>query len=77
MGGQGVGGGGSVAFFKPIKSILPECVVFLTRAFARLIGVCLGACRGRSRRLFTKTYVSDYDRWGPEQGLGGQGDGRL
>lgn len=33
----------------------------------------MGAFRGRSRRPFPKTYVSDYDRWGPGQWLG-EGD---
>lgn len=75
--GGGWQGGRLLSFSKPIESVVSECVVFLTRASARLMGVCLGAFRGRSRRLFTKTYVSDYDRWGPGRGLGGQDDGGL
>lgn len=75
--GGGWQGGRLLSFSKPIESVVSGCVVFLTRASARLMGVCLGAFRGQSRRLFTKTYVSDYDRWGPGRGLGGQGDGGL
>lgn len=71
--GRGQQGGRLLSFSKPIESVASECVVFLTRASARLMGVCLGAFRRRSRRLFTKTYVSDYDRWGLGPGLGGAG----
>lgn len=82
-GGGGWGGGGvwwggcCVLLSQPNPSC--QSVVFLTRASARLIGVCLGACRRRSCGLFTKTYVSDYDRWGPrtQSGGGGQGDAGL
>lgn len=65
------GGGCLLSFSKPIESVVSECVVSLTRACVRLMGLCFGAFRGRSCRLFTKTYVSDYDRWGRGQGPGG------
>lgn len=50
------------------KFAVSECAVFLTRASARLMGVCLGAFRGRSCGLFPKTHVSDYDRGGSGAG---------
>lgn len=74
-GGGGLQGGRLLSFLSQLNPSGRCASYSTTRASARLMGVCLGAFRGRSRRLFTKTYVSDYDRWGPGQGLGGGGAG--
>lgn len=79
VGGSGWkwGVGGSVSSVEANhKCHCRVCVIYLTvclfgRRLIRGGRVCLGAFRGRPRRLFPKTYVSDYDRWGPGQGAGG------